>query len=49
MIRYQAANVPLLCGVPVLVRGRSFKLTTAICLLLMGFEAFLFGKGIGHY
>ncbi|HUJ28913.1 MAG TPA: mannosyltransferase family protein [Myxococcales bacterium] len=49
MIRYQAANVPLFCGAPGVLRGRRFWWTCAACLLLMALEAFLFGKGIGHY
>ena len=49
MIRYQAANVPLLAGVPLLVQGRRFWLLAGACCALMAFEAFLFGKGIGHY
>jgi len=48
MIRYQAANVPLVYGVPLVVRGRKFWIATACCFALMAFEAFLFGKGIGH-
>src|SRR5262249_38135052 len=46
MIRYQAANVPLLCGVPGMARGRRFRWLVAGCVVLMAFEAFLFGKGI---
>jgi hypothetical protein len=49
MIRYQSANVPLVCGVPAIVRGRRFWIVTAACFALMLFEAFLYGKGIGHY
>jgi len=49
MIRYVAADVPLLCGVPLLVRGRRFWCVLIACAALMAFEAFLFGKGIGHY
>ncbi len=49
MIRYQSANVPLVCGVPGLARGRWFWRLTLACLVLMLFEAFLYGKGIGHY
>jgi len=48
MIRYQAANVPLLCGVPLLLRGRRFWWLALACAALMAFEAYLFGKGIGH-
>lgn len=49
MIRYQAANVPLICGVPLLARGRRFWWLVLACGALMAFEAWLFGKGIGHY
>ncbi|MCA1828633.1 MAG: hypothetical protein LC689_17055 [Myxococcales bacterium] len=49
MIRYQSANVPLICGVPALVQGRRFWIATGLCLALMAFEAFLYGKGIGHF
>lgn len=49
MIRYQAANVPLVAGVPLLWRGRTFWWIAGGCCALMAFEAFLFGKGIGHY
>jgi len=49
MIRYQAANVPLIIGVPSLVQGRRFWIVTGMCLTLMAFEAFLYGKGIGHF
>lgn len=49
MIRYQSANVPLVAGVPLIARGRRFWLIAALCCALMCFEAFLFGKGIGHY
>jgi len=48
LIRYQAVNLPLLCGVPTLVPGRGFRWVLAACLALMVFEAFLYGKGIGH-
>jgi len=48
MIRYQAVNLPLLCGVPTLFSARAFRWLLAACLVLMLFEAFLFGKGIGH-
>lgn len=49
MIRYQSANVPLICGVPLLIEGRRLRIGTAACLALMAFEAFLYGKGIGHF
>lgn len=49
MIRYQAANVPLLAGVSRMWSGRRFRILLLGCLALMAFEAFLFGKGIGHY
>jgi len=49
MIRYQAANVPLICGVPPLARGRKFWWVVAGCAALMALEAYLFGKGIGHF
>lgn len=49
LIRYQATNLPLLCGVPSLCRGRRFWQVLAGSAALMGFEAFLYGKGIGHF
>ncbi len=49
MIRYQAANVPLLAGTARIVRGTGFRILLFSSLALMAFEAFLFGKGIGHY
>jgi hypothetical protein len=49
MIRYQATNVPLFTGAARILRGRSFYVLLYVCLSLMAFEAFLFGKGIGHY
>jgi hypothetical protein len=49
MIRYQAANVPLICGVPLLAQGRRFSVVAGACCALMCFEAFLYGKGIGHF
>jgi hypothetical protein len=49
MIRYQSANVPLIAGVPLLAQGRRFWIAAALCLTLMAFEAFLYGKGIGHF
>lgn len=49
MIRYVAADVPLICGVPPLARGRRFGWLLLSCAALMAFEAYLFGKGIGHY
>jgi hypothetical protein len=49
MIRFQAANVPLFAGAGRLLRGRPFAVLLSASLLLMAFEAFLFGKGIGHY
>ena len=49
MIRYQATNVPLFVGVGRMWRGRFFEGMVLACTLLMAFEAFLFGKGIGHY
>ena len=48
MIRYQAANVPLVAGVPLLYRGKTFWRIAAACCAWMCFEAFLYGKGIGH-
>ena len=35
MIRYQAANVPLICAVPPLARGRKFLWVVAGCAALM--------------
>jgi hypothetical protein len=49
MIRYQSANVPLICGVPKVLQGRPFWIATGLCLALMALEAFLYGKGIGHF
>jgi hypothetical protein len=49
MIRYQAANVPLLCSAPLVIRRRWFWPMVWACAALMALEAFLFGKGIGHY
>ena len=49
MIRYQTANVPLLVGAARILRGRVFVIVLWGCLALMAFEAFLFGRGIGHY
>ena len=49
LIRYQATNLPLLCGVPALCRGRRFWAVLAGSAALMAFEAFLWGKGIGHF
>lgn len=49
MIRYQSANVPLICGVPLLARGRTFWSIAFACCALMCVEAFLYGKGIGHF
>ena len=48
MIRYQAANLPLIAGVPLLAQGRRFWILAGACCALMAFEAFLYGKGIGH-
>jgi hypothetical protein len=49
MIRYQAGNVPLLAGLARLWKGRAFAVLISASLFVMAFEAFLFGKGIGHY
>lgn len=49
MIRYQAANVPLICAVPQMSSRRVYRAMIVACLALMAFEAYLFGKGIGHY
>lgn len=49
MIRYQAANVPLIAGIPLLYRGKAFWRLAATSCAWMCFEAFLYGKGIGHY
>ena len=49
MIRYQAANVPLVAGVPLLFRGKVFWRIAAACCAGMCFEAWLYGKGIGHF
>lgn len=49
MIRYQAANVPLLGGVPEVVGKKAFPAVAAACCALMLLEAFLYGKGIGHF
>lgn len=49
MIRYVAANVPLLASAAEWLSGRRFALVLAASLALMAVEAFLYGKGIGHY
>jgi hypothetical protein len=49
MIRYQSANLPLLCGVPAVVRGRWFWRAVAASLALMCLEAALYGRGHAHY
>jgi len=48
MIRYQSSNLPLLCGVPLLVRGRWFWRAVLLCLALMCVEAVLYGQGHAH-
>jgi hypothetical protein len=49
MIRYQAGNVPLLTGLARLWKGGAFAVLISVSLFVMALEAFLFGKGIGHY
>lgn len=49
MIRYQAANVPLIVGVAEAVSGARFRMLLMCCMALMAIEALLFGMGIGHY
>jgi hypothetical protein len=49
MIRYQATNLPLIAGAARVWRDRRYGVLLYGCLSLMAFEAFLFGKGIGHY
>jgi len=48
MIRYQSTNLPLLCGVPLLVRGRWFWRAALASLALMCVEAVLYGQGHAH-
>ncbi len=48
MIRYQSTNLPLLCGVPVVARGRRFWVVLLISLFLMCIEAVLYGQGRPH-
>jgi hypothetical protein len=38
----------LLCGAAALFPARTYRWLLAACLVLMLFEAFLYGKGIGH-
>ena len=49
MVRYQSNNVPLICGVPAVLRGRWFWRATAISLALMCVEALLYGQGHAHH
>ena len=49
MIRYQSANLPLLCGVPAVLRGRWFWRAVLCSLALMCLEAALYGRGHAHY
>jgi len=49
MVRYQSNNLPLICGVPALLRGRWFWRTAGISLALMCVEALLYGQGHAHH
>jgi hypothetical protein len=49
MVRYQSTNLPLLCAVPLLVRGRWFWRTVLLSLSLMCVEAVLYGQGHAHH
>ena len=49
MVRYQSTNLPLICGVPAVLRGRWFWRATAVSLALMCVEALLYGQGHAHY
>jgi hypothetical protein len=49
MIRYQSTNLPLLCGVPTVLRGRWFWRAVLCSLALMCLEAALYGRGQAHY
>ena len=49
MIRYQSTNLPLLCGVPMILRGRRYWGTLLASLLLMGLQAVLYGQGQPHF
>ena len=48
MIRYQAANVPLIIGAAEAVSGARFRALLAGSAALMTVEALLFGMGIGR-
>jgi len=49
MVRYQSTNLPLLCAVPLLVRGRWFWRAALLSLALMCVEAVLYGQGHAHH
>jgi hypothetical protein len=49
MVRYQSSNLPLLCGVPLLLRGRWFWRAVLLSLILMCVEAVLYGQGHAHH
>jgi hypothetical protein len=49
MVRYQSSNLPLLCGVPLVLRGRWFWRAAALSLALMCVEALLYGQGHAHF
>ena len=49
MVRYQSNNLPLIVGVPAVLRGRWFWRATAASLALMCVEAVLYGQGHAHY
>jgi len=49
MIRYQAANVPLLTGAARWSKGKRFRVLLFLAVVMMSFEAVLYGAGIGHY
>jgi hypothetical protein len=49
MVLYQSNNLPLICGVPAVLRGRWFWRAAAVSLALMCVEALLYGQGHAHY
>lgn len=49
MIRFQAANVPLLTGAARWCKGRRFTVLLLLAVIMMSFEAVLYGAGVGHY
>jgi Gpi18-like mannosyltransferase len=49
MIRFQAANVPLLTGTARWCNGKRFRVLLFLAVVTMAFEAVLYGAGVGHY